>query len=177
MKLPDVAVFAPCLSARPLLSCHWSIVALFVCRCSARLSLVHCWSARVGVAVLSLSCRCPVAGLPLVCLLGLGVARPSRLSLVFLLGSGVADASLMCRWSVSALPLFCRYSVRVMAAVTGLSLVHRCHWSVAGSSLLCSGHGRWFIAALLGSWPLVMVADHEPLLCLFFFLLVCHCCH
>ena len=99
MKLPDVAVFAPCLSARPLLSCHWSIVALFVCRCSARLSLVHCWSARVGVAVLSLSCRCPVAGLPLVCrwstaglplvcLLGLGVARPSRLSLVFLLGSG-----------------------------------------------------------------------------------------
>ena len=88
MKLPDVAVFAPFLSARPLLSCHWSIVALFVCRCSARLSLVHCWSARVGVAVLSLSCRCPVAGLPLVCLLGLGVARPSRLSLVFLLGSG-----------------------------------------------------------------------------------------
>ena len=110
MKLPDVAVFAPCLSAHPLLSCHWSIVALFVCRCSARLSLVHCWSARVGVAVLSLSCRCPVAvlslscrcpvaglplscrwstaGLPLVCLLGLGVARPSRLSLVFLLGSG-----------------------------------------------------------------------------------------
>ena len=99
MKLPDVAVFAPCLSARPLLSCHWSIVALFVCRCSARLSLVHCWSARVGVAVLSLSCRCPVAvlslscrwstaGLPLVFLLGLGVARPSRLSLVFLLGSG-----------------------------------------------------------------------------------------
>lgn len=88
MKLPDVAVFAPCLSARPLLSCHWSIVALFVCRCSARLSLVHCWSARVGVAVLSLSCRWSTAGLPLVCLLGLGVARPSRLSLVFLLGSG-----------------------------------------------------------------------------------------
>ena len=88
MKLPDVAVFAPFLSARPLLSCHWSIVALFVCRCSARLSLVHCWSARVGVAVLSLSCRCPVAVLSLSCLLGLGVARPSRLSLVFLLGSG-----------------------------------------------------------------------------------------
>ena len=119
MKLPDVAVFAPFLSARPLLSCHWSIVALFVCRCSARLSLVHCWSARVGVAVLSLSCRCPVAGLS---------ARV-----------GVADASLMCRWSVSALSLFCRYSARVMAAspsarvmvaVTGLSLVHRC--SVTG---------------------------------------------
>ena len=61
----------------------------------------------------------------------------------------------MCRWSVSALSLFCRYSARVMAAspsarvmvaVTGLSLVHRCHWSVAGSSLslVC----RWFITAL-----------------------------
>ena len=36
MKLPDVAVFAPFLSARPLLSCHWSIVALFVCRCSEK---------------------------------------------------------------------------------------------------------------------------------------------
>ena len=72
----------------------------------------------------------------------------------------------MCRWSVSALPLFCRYSARVMAAspsarvmvaVTGLSLVHRCHWSVAGSSLLChwsvAGSSlslvcRWFITAL-----------------------------
>ena len=92
MKLPDVAVFAPFLSARPLLSCHWSIVALFVCRCSARLpllcssavALLVCrWSivgllesvllsCRCPVAVLSLSCRCPVAGLPLVCLLGSG---------------------------------------------------------------------------------------------------------
>ena len=77
----------------------------------------------------------------------------------------------MCRWSVSALSLFCRYSARVMVAVTGLSLVHRCHWSVAGSSLLChwsvagssllchwsvagssllcSGHSRW-------SWSLIV---------------------
>ena len=165
MKLPDVAVFAPCLSARPLLSCHWSIVALFVCRCSARLSLVHCWSARVGVAVLSLSCRCPVAGL------SARVRGRSSISSVAGLSArvGVADASLMCRWSVSALSLFCRYSARVMAAspsarvmvaVTGLSLVHRCHWSVAGSSLLChwsvagssllcSGHSRW-------SWSLIV---------------------
>ena len=78
MKLPDVAVFAPFLSARPLLSCHWSIVALLVCR----------WSIVGLLESVLLSCRCPVAGLPLVCLLGLGVARPSRLSLVFLLGSG-----------------------------------------------------------------------------------------
>ena len=167
MKLPDVAVFAPCLSARPLLSCHWSIVALFVCRCSARLSLVHCWSARVGVAVLSLSCRCPVAVLSLSCrwsTAGLSARVRGRSSISSVAGLsarvGVADASLMCRWSVSALSLFCRYSARVMVAVTGLSLVHRCHWSVAGSSLLChwsvagssllcSGHSRW-------SWSLIV---------------------
>ena len=167
MKLPDVAVFAPFLSARPLLSCHWSIVALFVCRCSARLSLVHCWSARVGVAVLSLSCRWSTAGL------SARVRGRSSISSVAGLSArvGVADASLMCRWSVSALSLFCRYSARVMVAVTGLSLVHRCHWSVAGSSLLChwsvagssllchwsvagssllcSGHSRW-------SWSLIV---------------------
>ena len=103
MKLPDVAVFAPCLSARPLLSCHWSIVALFVCRCSARLSLVHCWSARVGVAVLSLSCRCPVAVLSLVyrwSTAGLSARVRGRSSISSVAGLsarvGVADASLMC---------------------------------------------------------------------------------
>jgi len=198
MKLPDVAVFAPCLSARPLLSCHWSIVALFVCRCSARLSLVHCWSVtgllesvllscRCPVAVLSLSCRCPVAGLPLVyrwSTAGLSARVRGRSSISSVAGLsarvGVADASLMCRWSVSALPLFCRYSARVMAAspsarvmvaVTGLSLVHRCHWSVAGSSLLC----HWSVAglSLLCHWSVA----GSSLLCLFLFLLVCHCCH
>ena len=66
MKLPDVAVFAPFLSARPLLSCHWSIVALFVCRCSARLSLVHCWSVTGLLESVLLSCRWSTAGLPLV---------------------------------------------------------------------------------------------------------------
>ena len=68
MKLPDVAVFAPFLSARPLLSCHWSIVALFVCRCSARSSrvalpllrlLVHHWPVCSSVAFLS-AVRSPV---------------------------------------------------------------------------------------------------------------------
>ena len=68
-----------CSSAVALLVCRWSIVGLL------ESVLLSC---RCPVAVLSLSCRCPVAGLPLVCLLGLGVARPSRLSLVFLLGSG-----------------------------------------------------------------------------------------
>ena len=139
-----------------------SAVALLVCRCSARLSLVHCWSARVGVAVLSLSCRCPVAVLSLSCrwsTAGLSARVRGRSSISSVAGLsarvGVADASLMCRWSVSALSLFCRYSARVMVAVTGLSLVHRCHWSVAGSSLLChwsvAGSSlslvcRWFIA-------------------------------
>ena len=82
MKLPDVAVFAPCLSARPLLSCHWSIVALFVCRCSARLSLVHCWSVTGLLESVLLSCRCPVAVL-----------------------------SLVYRWSTAGLPLVYRWSV------------------------------------------------------------------
>ena len=63
----------------------------------------------------------------------------------------------MCRWSVSALSLFCRYSARVMVAVTGLSLVHRCHWSVAGSSLLC----HWSVAgsSLLCHWSVAAVTD------------------
>ena len=152
-------------------------------RCSVRLPLL-CSSVAGPLLVCSSRCCCPVAVLSLSCRwstagLSARVRGCSSISSVAGLSArvGVADASLMCRWSVSALSLFCRYSARVMVAVTGLSLVHRCHWSVAGSSLLCSGHGRWFIAALLGSWPLVMVADHEPLLCLFFFLLVCHCCH
>ena len=67
MKLHEV-LFAPCLSARPLLSCH-----RFIARASARVS-----------------------------------AR---------------------------------------ASVTGLLLVR--HWSVAGLSLVCSGHGRW-------SWSLIV---------------------
>ena len=152
-------------------------------RCSVRLPLL-CSSVAGPLLVCSSRCCCPVAVLSLSCrwsTAGLSARVRGRSSISSVAGLsarvGVADASLMCRWSVSALSLFCRYSARVMVAVTGLSLVHRCHWSVAGSSLLCSGHGRWFIAALLGSWPLVMVADHEPLLCLFFFLLVCHCCH
>ena len=142
MKLPDVAVFAPCLSARPLLSCHWSIVALFVCRCSARLPLL-CSSVAGPLLVCSSRCCCPVAVLSLSCrwsTAGLSARVRGRSSISSVAGLsarvGVADASLMCRWSVSALSLFCRYSARVMAAspsarvmvaVTGLSLVHRCH--------------------------------------------------
>ena len=92
MKLHEV-LFAPCLSARPLLSCHRSIA-----RASARAS---------------------VAGLLL------------RLS-----------AGLDC-------------------------LV--CHWSVAGLSLVCSGHGRW-------SWSLIVHPSciaRASLVYLFLFLLVC----
>ena len=85
MKLHEV-LFAPCLSARPLLSCHRSIA-----RASARVS-----------------------------------ARASA-----------------------------RVSAR--ASVTGLLLV--CHWSVAGLSLVCC----WSVTGLLGSWPLVMVADRASL--------------
>ena len=73
MKLHEV-LFAPCLSARPLFSCHRSIARasarasvtglLLVCHWSvAGLSLVCCWS----VAGLSLVCHWSVAGLSLVC--------------------------------------------------------------------------------------------------------------
>ena len=119
MKLPDVAVFAPCLSARPLLSCHWSIVALFVCRCSARLSLVHCWSVTGLLESVLLSCRCPVAVL-----------------------------SLSCRWSVAGLSLVHYWSVSSSIArhwsvcsgqgrcpVVGLLLV--CHLPVVGHGRSC----------------------------------------
>ena len=142
-----------CSSAVALLVCRWSIVGLL------ESVLLSC---RCPVAVLSLSCRCPVAGLPLVyrwSTAGLSARVRGRSSISSVAGLsarvGVADASLMCRWSVSALSLFCRYSARVMVAVTGLSLVHRCHWSAAGSSLLChwsvAGSSlslvcRWFIA-------------------------------
>ena len=156
-----------CLSAVALLVCRWSIVGL--------------------LESVLLSCRCPVAVLSLVyrwSTAGLSARVRGRSSISSVAGLsarvGVADASLMCRWSVSALPLFCRYSARVMAAspsarvmvaVTGLSLVHRCHWSVAGSSLLC----HWSVAgsSLLCHWSVA----GSSLLCLFLFLLVCHCCH
>ena len=55
MKLHEV-LFAPCLSARPLLSCHRSIA-----RASARVS------ARASVTGLLLVCHWSVAGLSLVC--------------------------------------------------------------------------------------------------------------
>ena len=53
--------------------------------------------------------------------------------------------SLVCRWFIAVTGL----SLVHHCSVTGLSLVHRCHWSVAGSSLLCSGHSRW-------SWSLIV---------------------
>ena len=155
-------------------------------RCSVRLPLL-CSSVAGPLLVCSSRCCCPVAVLSLSCrwsTAGLSARVRGRSSISSVAGLsarvGVADASLMCRWSVSALSLFCRYSARVMAAspsarvmvaVTGLSLVHRCHWSVAGSSLLChwsvagssllchwsvagssllcSGHSRW-------SWSLIV---------------------
>ena len=118
MKLHEVVLHAPCLSAClsllcssvagpsliclsvvALFVCRWSIAHLLVCRCSVRLSLVHCWS--------------------------------------------ITGLSLVCHWSVC--------SSRGCCPVTGLSLV--CHWSVTILSLVC----------LLGSWPLVRVADRAPL--------------
>ena len=98
MKLHEV-LFAPCLSARPLFSCHRSIARASarasVTRLSARASvagplLVCHWSARVVVAVLSLSCHWSVAGL-----------------------------SLVHCWSVTGLLLVCRWSARVMAVGHG----------------------------------------------------------
>ena len=94
---------------------------------------------------------------------------------------------------LSARPLFsCHRSIAhasARASVTGLLLVR--HWSVAGLSLVC----HWSVVGLLGSWPLVRVADRASLVhpscipraslvhrscvaraslvCLFLFLLVC----
>ena len=66
---------------------------------------------------------------------------------------------------LSARPLFsCHRSISrasarasARASVTGLLLVR--HWSVAGLSLVC----HWSVVGLLGSWPLVMVADRASL--------------
>ena len=62
---------------------------------------------------------------------------------------------------LSARPLFsCHRSIArasTRASVAGPLLV--CHWSVAGLSLVC----HWSVAGLLGSWPLVMVADRASL--------------
>ena len=108
MKLHEV-LFAPCLSARPLFSCHRSIA-----RASARASvagplLVCHWSARVVVAVLSLVCCW-------------SVTRPSarasaRVSLVHLL------VRLLVRLSLVRLSLVC-HSCVCHSSVTRLSLVH-----------------------------------------------------
>ena len=72
---------------------------------------------------------------------------------------------------LSARPLFsCHRSIARASArtsVAGPLLV--CHWSVAGLSLVCSGHGRW-------SWSLIVHPSciaRASLVCLFLFLLVC----
>ena len=51
----------------------------------------------------------------------------------------------------------------LMRLLVRLSLV--CHWSVAGPSLVCcwSVTGHWSVVGLLGSWPLVRVADRASL--------------
>ena len=89
----------------------------------------------------------------------------------------------------SLMRLLVRLSLVCCWSVTGLLLV--CHWSVAGLSLVC----HWSVVGLLGSWPLVRVADRASLVhpscipraslvrrscvaraslvCLFLFLLVC----
>ena len=126
MKLHEV-LFAPCLSARPLFSCHRSIA-----RASARASvagplLVCHWSARVVVAVLSLVCcwsvtrpsvRASVTRLSLVHLL-------VRLSLVhlFLHRSSIAHPSV----PPSLIHLFVR-----------LSLVCRSSLSLVSDGFVCS---------------------------------------
>ena len=125
------------------------LVCLLVCRCSVRLSLIHRSS-----ACLPLLCS-SVAGPSLICLsaVALFVCRWSivGLSLVYhwsVTGLSVrvmAVALFVCHWSIVGLSLVCHWSV------TGLSLV--CHWSVTILSLVC----------LLGSWPLVRVADRAPL--------------
>ena len=57
----------------------------------------------------------------------------------------------------SLMRLLVRLSLVCCWSVTGLLLV--CHWSVAGLSLVC----HWSVVGLLGSWPLVMVADRASL--------------
>ena len=62
MKLHEV-LFAPCLSARPLFSCHRSIAHASARASVTGLLLVCCWS----VTGLLLVCHWSVTGLSLVC--------------------------------------------------------------------------------------------------------------
>ena len=108
MKLHEV-LFAPCLSARPLLSCHRSIA-----RASARVS------ARASVAGPLLVCHWSVAGLSLVCS---GHGRWSWSLIVH--PSCIARASLVCLFLFL---LVCCSSVTDLSArviVTGPSVVCR----------------------------------------------------
>ena len=120
MKLHEVVLHAPCLSACLSLLCSsvadpslicLSVVALFVCRWSiVGLSLVYHWS------VTGLSVRVMAVAL-------------------FVCHWSIVGLSLVYHWSVTGLLeswlLSCHWSV------TGLSLV--CHWSVTGLSarLIC----------------------------------------
>ena len=195
MKLHEV-LFAPCLSARPLFSCHRSIA-----RASARASvagplLVCHWSARVVVAVLSLVCCW-------------SVTRPSvrasvtRLSLVHLL----VRLSLVCHSSICS----CVCHSSICSSIVPPSLIHLflhrssicscvCHSSVAPlshssltglsvrSSLVCLlvhllGSGslpRGWSATRLSpirrwSWSFIHLLVRRALLCpLLSCLLFCH---
>ena len=142
------------------------LVCLLVCRCSVRLSLIHRSSACLSLLCSSVAgpllvYHWSITGLSLVCLLG---SWP-------LLCSSVTGPLLVYHWSITGLSPVC--SSRGCCPVTGLSLV--CHWSVTGLSLVChypvtglSLSCHWSVTilslvCLLGSWPLVRVADRAPL--------------
>ena len=115
MKLHEVVLHAPCLSACLPLLCSsvagpslicLSAVALFVCRWSiVGLSLVYHWS------VTGLSVR--------VMAVALFVCHWSIVGLSLVYHWSVTGLSLVCHWSVTGLSLVCCWSARVMAVGHG----------------------------------------------------------
>ena len=185
MKLHEM-LFAPCLSARPLFSCHRSIA-----RASARTSvagplLVCHWSARVVVAVLSLVCHSSICS----CVGHSSVTRASvtRLSLVHLFvrllvhrssithpsARASARVRFACRWSVTPLSHSSVTRLSVRSSLVCLLVQLLGSWSLprGWSATRLSPIRRW-------SWPLVHLIVRRALLCpllcpLLSCLLFCH---
>ena len=86
---------------------------------------------------------CLSACLPLLCS---SVAGPSLICLS-------AVALFVCRWSIVGLSLVYHWSITGLSVRVMVVALFVCHWPVTILSLVC----------LLGTWPLVRVADRAPL--------------
>ena len=146
MKLHEV-LFAPCLSARPLFSCHRSIAHASARASVTGLSLVCCWS----VTGLLLVCHWSVTGLLLVCS---GHGRWSGSLIVH--PSCIPRASLVHRSCVARASLVCLFLFLLVccSSVVGHGRCSACCSPVAppaclsvGPSLSCHSSVCWPVAA------------------------------